>query len=426
MKTLAVFFIGSLLSLPVLAQDLNITFTATGEATVIDSVTALNMRTNQQITIPGDATLILRFTTGIPYSEAPESRMVIFPNPFSGDSRVVIGLARYQKACVTVYNLIGLPIARTEELFEPGEHEFALTVKENGIYTVVVETPNELRSSKAVCLASSSRENSLRYLGGIAGQLTKSGLQPVLNNPSGYELEYSTGDVIHYTCYSGVMTTIFTDTPAESDNHEVAFVYCTDPDGRHYKTVRIGNQTWMIENLAYLPSVSPSSNGSDTSPYYYVWGYNGTSVSDANKEANYTTYGVLYNWEAAKTACPSGWHLPSDEEWKILEEHLGMSESDAASMGWRYSGDVCKKLKSKSGWYDNGNGNNASGMCVLPGGYRYEDGGFYSSGRYAYFWSSTDHGSALAWFRYLYYGYNGVSRVYEDRRNGFSVRCLKN
>lgn len=86
-------------------------------------------------------------------------------------------------------------------------------------------------------------------------------------------------------------------------------------DGKVYNIVTIGKQFWMAENLAYLPSVVDPGTGSYTEPYYSVYGYNGTDVAAAKATENYQTYGVLYNWPAAMTACPEGWHLPSDAEW---------------------------------------------------------------------------------------------------------------
>ncbi len=105
----------------------------------------------------------------------------------------------------------------------------------------------------------------------------------------------------------------------------------------------------MVENLAYLHSVSDPEKGSDAFPYYYVYDYMNTSVIEAKSTVNYTEYGVLYNWYAAKKACPDGWHLPSDEEWKTLEKHLGMGSSDADKVETRNSGGVGKKFKSSTG-----------------------------------------------------------------------------
>ena len=96
-------------------------------------------------------------------------------------------------------------------------------------------------------------------------------------------------------------------------------------EGYNYSTVQIGEQCWFSENCRYLPVVSPSSAGSETSPYHYVYGYEGTTVSAAQATDNYATYGVLYNWPAVMTEgiCPSGWHIPSDEEFTELTDFLG-------------------------------------------------------------------------------------------------------
>jgi uncharacterized protein (TIGR02145 family) len=195
-------------------------------------------------------------------------------------------------------------------------------------------------------------------------------------------------------------------------------------DGKTYKTVKIGEQWWMAENLAYLPSVVPSSTGSRKKPYYYVYGYEGTSVSAAILTPNYDTYGVLYNWPAALNACPSGWHLPTDDEWKQMEMAIGMSQSEADDAGWRGTNEGTK-LKATSGWSDNRNGTDDYGFSVLPGGYRYSTGNFTTIGSHGYWWSATEGSASYAWFRYLNYSTTTIYRLYYTKEYGFSVRCVR-
>jgi uncharacterized protein (TIGR02145 family) len=202
--------------------------------------------------------------------------------------------------------------------------------------------------------------------------------------------------------------------------------YTDTRDGTVYPWVRIGTQSWMLQNLSYLPSVSPSASGSDVIPYYYVYGYQGTSVSDAKATSNFNTYGVLYNWEAAKTACPSGWHLPTDEEWKTLEKYLGMSVTESNTSGWRNSGSVGTKMKSTTLWPVSGRGDNSSGFTALPGGNRGTSGGFYNIGTYSVFWSATSTDLTNAWYRGYYSSDDGSGRDIWYRYGGFSVRCLRN
>ena len=228
-------------------------------------------------------------------------------------------------------------------------------------------------------------------------------------------------------------------------------------DNHEYKYIEIGNQTWMAENLAFLPSVSPSSSGSwgeayggtlgGTSyndPYYYVYHYQGIDVTEAKATNNFNTVGVLYNWPAAMSGensssanpsevqgcCPEGWHLPSDEEWKQLEMYLGMSQEDFDRDGPRYSLDA-GKLKDIS--FDNDKSNNESGFSALKGGRNYI-GQFQMIGHYASWWSSTDYvhprfpteiDTLEAWNRDMNSMSDHVNRWGYFKHMGFSVRCVK-
>ena len=195
-------------------------------------------------------------------------------------------------------------------------------------------------------------------------------------------------------------------------------------DSYDYSTVLIGEQCWFSENCRYLPAVSPTSASSPTSPNYYVYGYEGTDVTAAQSTTNYETYGVLYNWPAVMTEgiCPSGWHIPSDGEWQTMEISLGMSESEAASEGWRVT-DEGFQMKSTSGWNNGGNGSNSSGFTGLPGGGCYSSG-FYYDGVAGSWWSSSESGT-LSWRRVLNDYFDYVNRSSFDRHNGFSARCVR-
>lgn len=204
----------------------------------------------------------------------------------------------------------------------------------------------------------------------------------------------------------------------------------TDIEGNTYKTVVIGTQTWMAENLkttkyndgTAIPNVTDNTAWSQLSTPAYCW-YN-------NDAATYKDlYGALYNWHTVETSklCPTGWHVPSDDEWKTLEMHLGMSQTDADNIGNRGTNEGIK-LKSTSGWNRN-NGTNESGFNALPGGYRgYSLGSFSSVSYYADFWTSTPSGSSYGyvWKRQLQYAPNSiVERDYASPSNGRSIRCVQ-
>ncbi|MBN1924282.1 MAG: hypothetical protein JW798_00475 [Prolixibacteraceae bacterium] len=213
---------------------------------------------------------------------------------------------------------------------------------------------------------------------------------------------------------------------------QIGFV---DPrDGNHYNTLLIGTQLWMAENLAWLPSVSPPEDGSEdgdgTESYYYVNGYEGTDISDAKATGIYQTYGVLYNWSAALTACPTGWHLPTDNEWTILTDYL-------TDNGYGYEGsgtDIAKSVASTLNWvYHSMEGtpgndpisNNSSGFSGLPGGYRSSDGNFISVGDHGYWWSSSEYDTNDAWLRSLDFGNTDIYLASYNKEVGFSIRCVR-
>jgi uncharacterized protein (TIGR02145 family) len=198
-------------------------------------------------------------------------------------------------------------------------------------------------------------------------------------------------------------------------------------DGRSYQTVIIGDQVWMAENLAWLPAVAPVSVGGYTESFYYVEGYDGTDVAEAKATANYLKYGVLYNERASWDACPDGWHRPSDDDWKILEGYLGMEEADLDVMlDDRLSGSVGWKLKSVSGWAEDGNGIDSCGFNALPGGNRGKNGNFGTIGMTAGFWTSTPAGSSSGICRVLSFDSKGIKRTSASRNVGYSIRCVKN
>lgn len=185
-------------------------------------------------------------------------------------------------------------------------------------------------------------------------------------------------------------------------------------DGKAYATIEIGNQTWMAENLRYLPSISGSSNGSSTQPLYYVYDYEGTNIIASQATENYSKYGVLYNFEAAINACPSGWHLPDNEEWVQLCNFLGGASTAAY------------KLKNQTGWNAGGGGNNSSRFSALPGGYRDYDGYFSSSYGSGFWWTaSQNQGNNI--YKKMTCSSNEVQEgsFSLSKENGYSVRCVK-
>jgi uncharacterized protein (TIGR02145 family) len=165
-------------------------------------------------------------------------------------------------------------------------------------------------------------------------------------------------------------------------------------EGQDYKTVLIGTQVWMAENLNYNASGSKCYN---------------------NNVSNCAKYGRLYDWETAKTVCPSGWHLPTDDEWTTLTDNVG----GASTAG--------KKLKATSGWNSGGNGTDEFGFAALPGGIS-SGNNFYNVGNHGSWWSATESNASFAYVQYLDHVYEYDDEVFRgssDKSFLRSVRCIQ-
>lgn len=190
----------------------------------------------------------------------------------------------------------------------------------------------------------------------------------------------------------------------------------TDADGNTYNTVKIGEQVWTKENLrttkfnngTAISHVTDQAEWGGLNAAAYCW-YNN------NQSAYGATYGAFYNWYAVKNGnpCPTGWHVPTDNDWTTLVNTLG---GDSLAGG---------KMKETSLWLTPNTGaTNETGFSAVPGGYRFTDGEFYSNTEYCYFWSASEFNSTDGLYRLLYYNTKKINKGNLSKKYGFSVRCI--
>jgi uncharacterized protein (TIGR02145 family) len=196
----------------------------------------------------------------------------------------------------------------------------------------------------------------------------------------------------------------------------------SDIDGNFYKTVKIGNQLWMAENL----KTTKYNNGStipdviDNTAWATLTA--GAYCDYGNIVSNSATYGRLYNWYVVaptnlKNVCPTGWHVPSDGEWTTLTTYLG---------GDLVAGNKLKETGTAHWASPNTGATNETGFTALPGGHRNSDGSFgNTTGTIGFWWSFTEYDASTALVRYLSFDNGFVSKDNYYKNVGFSVRCLR-
>ncbi|MCX6272366.1 MAG: hypothetical protein NTU44_14360 [Bacteroidetes bacterium] len=244
---------------------------------------------------------------------------------------------------------------------------------------------------------------------------------------------FQPGDSLKISGYTGSLHTYFFSSPLVNTDYiipfgmnfpcpsEISFSY----GGQTYNTVQIGNQCWMKENLnigtmvqSIYTGPNPHSNCSDNG-IIEKYCYN-------NDDLNCNLYGGWYDWSemmgystlsGTQGICPSGWHIPMDVEWQVLNDYLG--------------GDVVAGGKMKesgfSSWLPPNTGaSNISGFTALGSGYRLHYGNFSGWNQYTSFWSSTEYSAYQAWFMYLVNDTAALTWTKYNNTYGFPVRCLKN
>ncbi len=202
----------------------------------------------------------------------------------------------------------------------------------------------------------------------------------------------------------------------------------TDIDGNVYEIVTIGSQTWMKENLRVTHYRNGDSIPHVTENSAWLGAASGAYCNYDNSPDNVATYGRLYNGfilEDSRGVAPAGWHMPTDDEWLILERYLGMTNSQSIQNGWRGTTEG-GKLKAQALWTSPNEGaTNSSGFTALPAGLRYSNGSFQSLSSHTGYWTATLSGSEFAYARTLSYDTAAVYRAGYDKRHGLSIRCIR-
>ncbi|HOS90464.1 MAG TPA: FISUMP domain-containing protein [Prolixibacteraceae bacterium] len=425
MKKLSPFVLLCVVVLKLTAQDITISFQPKEAVNTIDSIWVTNQRTNEKVKLLGHETLTLTKVTGITDLSFTSEKGYLYPNPCHGEAQVSFSTSLNQEVVLGVYNISGQLLSLERKYLTLGQHKFHITFPGTGLFIFSVFKDDGLLSFKVASMDSEVHNCNIEYSGGDI-------LKSIKRATADITLGYAEGDNILYSIFSNKNNTIITDFPTVSKIYSVEFHECIDPDNKSYRIGKISNQWWMAENLNVGTMVHEAYGNPTDNGIIEKWCYN-------NEPDSCSKYGGLYRWDemmqyttqqGTRGICPPGWHIPTDEEWKVLEgavdSQYGIGNTTWDNIGWRGS-DAGTNLKSRSGWMQDYNGKDLLGFSGQPGGKRI--GALSLSVQIrelGIWWTSTEYNDGYAWARAVTTDILGVNRYRWQKGDGYSVRCLRN
>ncbi len=428
--------------------SIELTFTAenNGQYVPLDSILIENLTQGGDTTLYApDTVLVIDYITSIGDNEAiGENTLSVsqnYPNPFKGKTEVHLYLPEKEYIKITVRDIVGKELAQYKNTLNRGSHSFAF-YSGNEKYCLFTVTGKQTSQTIKMLNANSNTTYGGKckivydkYENTVIGFKS----QKAINN-----FIFSIGDELSYTAFTDVEVLSIINSPTYSQTITFQFetwIPCpgmstvTDIDGNIYNTVQIGNQCWMKENLKTttysnntpIPNVAGGSNWDTLTTGAYVWYDNDISWKDL--------YGALYNWHAVvdpNGLCPTGWHVPTNDEWTVLTDFIGGTGSPHGN-----ELKSCRQVNSPLGgycnttehprWNENSThwGTDDYGFSCLPVGYRVSDGTYNDIGHCGSWWSSTEDSSIYAFYRTLYHHLGEVNVGNYYKRRGSSVRCLR-
>jgi len=443
------------MSTGIYAQNPTITLTFTAKDNSqhlpLDSILIENLSQGGDTTLYApDTVLVLDYLIGIGDIEPIGSNIFTisqnYPNPIEGKTTVSLYMSRNENVLITVSDIMGRKLINMEYHLGSGSHFFTFFPGKESLYFLTVQADHQSRTVKmfnSPCQAFNSSICKLEY------NEQQTSLKEYKSGNALGNFVFAPYDLLEFTAFTNLGEKTITSSPGWDETYIFYYFHpipcpgmptVLDIDGNIYNTIQIGDQCWMKENLktttyndgTLIPNVTDENDWFSISTGAYVWYDNDITWKDK--------YGALYNWHATVDAdglCPTGWHVPTNDEWIALTNFIG-------GIGYPHGNELksCNQVNSPLGGFcntsdhprwdediNNGNfGTDDYGFSGLPGGSRTQLQGFYSIGYVGNWWSSTYYSGSDAWYRSLVYNLGTVNvsnnNVLPIQRRGHSVRCL--
>ncbi len=416
---------------------MELTFTAINNTThsQLDSIKIMNRTQGGDTVLYWPDTVLTIYFVGIPEINKPEGEFRLFqnyPNPVTDQTTIALYIPEKDKVDLTVSDMLGRVILQSERVLDKGIHSFRFSPGSENLYFFTARYRGNSNSIKILqTVFNSNRTSALEYTGCEIYSLQLKAAEDI------QDFSFITGDVLLYVGYADGRQTGIVDAPEASETYTFQFatnIPCPGTptvlyEGQLYHTIQIFSQCWLKENLnvgTMITNVQEMFNNNILEKYCQ-----GDSPDSCVK------FGGLYKWweamqyineEGTQGICPTGWHMPTDEEWKVLEGSVD-GQFGVGDDNWDIWGprgfEAGLNLKATHGWIFGGNGSDLYGFSALGGGWIWGGGNSNGTGGEGNWWTSTELDSYGAWSRRIGFDYPWVRRNgYEDDYS-FSVRCIK-
>jgi uncharacterized protein (TIGR02145 family) len=420
-------------------SSLDLTFTANDSAAYagLDSIRVMNRSCGGDTILYWPDTVLSLYYVSIPRISGEDDLFRVYqnyPNPVDGPTTISMFIPEKNRVRMMVSDPAGRVILQAEQTLDRGIQSFRFTPGAEELFFFTAQWGEQIRSIKMIRIFSGSTgKASLQYLGG--------GGRPVPKTADAIlQFCFSPGDTLLCIGYSGSLESGLLHAPETSETYTFQFasgIPCPGTptvtyEGQVYNTIQVFSQCWLKENLNTGTMVSGTQNQTNNAII--------EKYCHSNQPDSCTKYGGLYQWDemmqyvtqqGSQGICPPGWHLPTDDEWKVLEgavdSQYGIGHSYWDNAGLR-GFDAGKNLKTTGGWNNNGNGTDLFGFSALPASYRLTDGTFEVTGIEAVWWTSTPFIPDFAWYRNIHHFSTKTGRFADSwsfKEYGFSVRCTQ-
>ncbi len=442
---LSVLMLGLILGVYGQKPTITLTFAAdeNGQHVPLNSILIKNLTREVDTTLYSpDTVLVIDYLVGINENLSIGSGGFYlsqnYPNPFGGETNIDVLLLETENVLFIVSDKLGRELLNKKFRLNQGKHSFTFYPGTESLYFLTARTDRHSQTIKMINTPahSSSQANCILEYNGM-----KAGFEQYKSGNDKINFVFYLGDLLKFTAFTDIGERVITDSPTDDQSYVFYFagVPCldaptvTDIDGNVYRTVLIGDQCWMAENLKVGTMINGDQEMTD----------NGTIEKYCydNDTANCDIYGGLYQWDemmnysssqGAQGICPDGWHVPSDFEWVILSN---FASSQPEYLCNNNIANTAKALASTTDWNSHtticavGNDlseNNISGFSGLPGGTRETNSTFYGIGDQSRWWSSSERERPNFWNRALLYNTTAFFYRYDSHKSaGYSVRCVK-